>query len=50
MAAQKQQVVELVRVQRAQGRRVAEVLGSLGISRSSYYRWKKNEPKPERYR
>lgn len=50
MAAQKQQVVDLVEVQRTQGRRIAEVLVSLGISRSSYYRWKKNEPKPGRPR
>ena len=50
MAGQKQQVVELVQVQRGQGRRVVEVLVSLGISRSSYYRWKKSEPKPERHR
>jgi transposase len=41
MEGQRQQVVELVQGQRAQGRRVTEVLLSLGISRSSYYRWKK---------
>ena len=43
MTAQKQSVVELVQGQRAQGRTVAEVLGSLGVARSSYYRWKKGE-------
>ena len=35
MTAQKQSVVELVQAQRAQGRTVAEVLGSLGVARSS---------------
>ncbi len=43
MAAQKQSVVELVQAQRAQGRTVGEVLGSVGVTRSSYYRWKKGE-------
>jgi putative transposase len=43
MAAQKQSVVELVQAQRSQGRTVAEVLGSVGVARSSYYRWKKGE-------
>jgi transposase InsO family protein len=46
MTAQKQSVVELVQAQRAQGRTVAEVLGSLGVARSSYYRWKKGEAQP----
>ena len=41
MAEQKQSVVELVQAQRTQGRTVAEVLGSVGVARSSYYRWKK---------
>ena len=43
MAEQKQRVVEVVDKHRDQGRAVAEVLASLGVARSSYYRWKKNE-------
>jgi putative transposase len=46
MEGQKQTVMELVQGQRAQGRTVTEVLKSLGVSRSSYYRWKKGEAKP----
>jgi len=42
MAEQKQAVVELVQAQRSEGRTVAEVLGSVGVARSSYYRWKKS--------
>ena len=44
MEEQKQAVIELVEAHRSQGRTVAEVLGSVGVARSSYYRWKKNEP------
>ena len=43
MSAQKQAVVELVEAQRRQGRTVGEVLGSVGVARSSYYRWKKGQ-------
>lgn len=43
MEEQKQAVIELVGSHRSQGRTVAEVLGSAGVARSSYYRWKKNE-------
>jgi hypothetical protein len=43
MAQQKQAVLDLVDSHRSQGRRVAEVLGSAGVARSSYYRWKKSE-------
>jgi putative transposase len=43
MAVQKQAVVELVQRQRGQGRTVGEVLGSVGVARSSYYRWKKSK-------
>ena len=43
MALQKQAVVELVQAHRGQGRTVGEVLGSVGVARSSYYRWKKSE-------
>ena len=43
MAQQKQAVIELVASHRSQGRRVAEVLESVGVARSSYYRWKKDQ-------
>ena len=44
MEQQKQSVIELVQAHRGQGRRVGEVLGSMGVARSSYYRWKKTDP------
>jgi putative transposase len=40
MGNQKQGVVELVEAHRGQGRTVSEILGSVGVARSSYYRWK----------
>jgi putative transposase len=40
MGNQKQAVVELVEAHRNQGRTVSEILGSVGVARSSYYRWK----------
>ena len=43
MAVQKQGVLELVKRHRGEGRSVGEVLGSVGVARSSYYRWKKSE-------
>jgi putative transposase len=43
MENQKQAVLELVETHRGQGRTVSEVLGSVGIARASYYRWKKGE-------
>jgi putative transposase len=43
MGNQKQAVLELVETHRGQGRSVGEVLGSVGIARASYYRWKKGE-------
>jgi len=43
MAVQKQAVLELVKTHRGEGRSVGEVLGSVGVARSSYYRWKKSE-------
>lgn len=43
MAVQKQAVVALVQTHQGQGRTVGEVLGSVGVARSSYYRWKKSE-------
>lgn len=50
MAEQKQAVIELVASHRSEGRSVAEVVGSVGVARSSYYRWKKDpgEKKPRR--
>jgi hypothetical protein len=43
MEAQKQAVIEQVEAHRGQGRRVGEVLGGVGVARSSYYRWKKGQ-------
>ena len=43
MANQKQAVMDLVKRHREEGRRISEVLGSLGVARSSYYRWKKGQ-------
>jgi transposase InsO family protein len=42
MESQKQTTLELVAAHRGQGRRVSEVLSSLGVARSNYYRWKKD--------
>jgi putative transposase len=42
MGQQKRAVIELVASHREQGRTVGEVLGSVGVARSSYYRWKKS--------
>jgi len=39
---QKEAVMKLVEGQRAQGRPVGEILTTLGIVRSTYYRWKQN--------
>jgi putative transposase len=43
MASEKQAVMDLVERHRGEGRTVVEVLGSLGVARSSYYRWKKGQ-------
>jgi transposase InsO family protein len=43
MASQKQAVLKLVEAHQSEGRSVSEVLGSMGVARSSYYRWKKGE-------
>jgi putative transposase len=43
MAVQKQAVVELVQTHHREGRAVSEVLGSVGVARSSYYRWKRSQ-------
>ena len=48
MSNQKQAVVDLVERHREEGRPISEVLGSLGVARSSYYRWRKGQgEKPE---
>lgn len=43
MASQKQAVMDLVERHRGEGRRISEVLGSVGVARSSYYRWRKGQ-------
>lgn len=43
MGNQKQAVLELVEAHRGEGRSVSEVLSSVGVARSSYYRWKEGE-------
>jgi len=43
MAVQKQAVLELVETHHREGRTVSEVLGSVGVARSSYYRWKREK-------
>lgn len=50
MGNQKQAVIDLVERHRYEGRTVKEVLGSVGVARSSYYRWRKGlgEPKEPR--
>jgi hypothetical protein len=44
MAQQKQAVIDLVASHRRRGRGLAKVLSSVGVARSSYYRWKKADP------
>ena len=43
MAQQKQAVIDLVTSDREQERTVEEVLESVGVARSSYYRWKRDQ-------
>ena len=43
MAQQKQAVIDLVASHREQERTVGEVLESVGVARSSYYRWKRDQ-------
>ena len=43
MGNQKQAVMDLVERHRGEGRRISEVLGSVGVARSSYYRWRKGQ-------
>lgn len=49
MSAQKEAVMKLVEEEKEQGRPVREALATLGVARSTYYRWKKsNGAKRER--
>jgi len=41
MSTQKEEIMQFVEEQRHQGRRVGEILMTLGIKRATYYRWKK---------
>lgn len=43
MRNQKEAVLKLVDEHREQGRAVSEVLGSMGVARSSYYRWRRGQ-------
>ena len=43
MGNQKQAVMDLVERHRGEGRTVSEVLESMGVTRSSYYRWRKGQ-------
>lgn len=51
MGNQKEAVLQLVDEHRERGRSVSEVLGSVGVARSSYYRWRKSggETKEQRH-
>lgn len=49
MGNQREAVLQLVDEHRERGRTVSEVLGSVGVARSSYYRWRQSqEEKTER--
>ena len=50
MAGQKQAVMDLVERHRGEDRTISEVLGSMGITRSSYYRWKKSQGEKKKQR
>jgi transposase len=51
MDLQKESVMKLVEEHRQQGRTIGEVLSSVGIARSTYYRWRKPvRAKPARQR
>ena len=47
MESQREAVLKLVEAHRGQGRKVSEVLGNVGVARSSYYRWKKGVGRKE---
>jgi putative transposase len=49
MSTQKEAVIKLVEKEKERGRAVGEVLATLGVARSTYYRWKKADGvQPER--
>jgi putative transposase len=50
MGNQKQAVIKLVDEHREQGRSISDVLRSVGVARSSYYRWKKSRGEKEERR
>lgn len=43
MSTQKEAVMKLVEQQKEEGRPVGEALATLGVARSTYYRWKKSD-------
>lgn len=43
MNTQKEAILKLILEQKEKGRSVGEALGSLGVARSTYYRWKKSD-------
>ena len=43
MSTQREMVIQMVEEQRQQGRKISEVLATLGTKRATYYRWKKGE-------
>jgi putative transposase len=46
MASQKRAVMDLVEQHREKGRPIGEVLCSVGVARSNYYRWRKSQVDP----
>ena len=49
MTMQKDTVIRIVAEQHQHGRKVGEVLATLGIKRATYYRWKKGREHPLRF-
>lgn len=43
MSIQKEKIMQFVEEQKQQGRRIGDILMSLGIKRPTYYRWKKGD-------
>lgn len=43
MRTQREMVIQAVEEQKQQGRKIGEVLATLGIKRATYYQWKKGE-------
>ncbi len=46
MSIQKEMIMQLVEEEKQKGRRIGEVLETLGIRRPTYYRWKEKEKAP----